>query len=76
MRSFGDSNNKEELPTRTDYLPFRFIDPNSPKNRLQRMLEPETIELCSKLIAEAKIPPKVLRTLYQVEGFKELLEEF
>lgn len=71
MRSFGDS--KDELPTRDDYLPFRFVDPNSPKAQLQRKLSPQTIQITKDLIDQGKIPPKFVKALYQVEGMMEVI---
>ena len=74
LRSFGDS--KSELPTRDDYLPFHFTDPNSPKAKLKRILSDRTIEIVAKLIKSSSIPPQAEKSLYQVPGLKEVLEEY
>ena len=73
LRSFGS--NSETLPERDNYLPFKFIDTNSPKYKLRQKLSTNAIELTNRLIEENKIPPKILKVLYSVEGFLELLEE-
>lgn len=72
LRSFGDSNT--ELPTRDDYLPFRFIDPNSPKEQLRRKLKPSTLECFARLIKDEMMPPWVKKTINGIEGMIELIE--
>lgn len=74
MRSFGE-NNDDDLPTRTDYLPFRFIDFNSPKYQLQRKIKPDTLAIARTLIDKGTIPPRIVKVLYGVEGMIELLGE-
>ena len=74
MRSFGGGT-AGDLPTANDFLPFQFENPNSPKAQLKRQIKPSILELTRKLIAESKIPPKVIRSLYDVPGMLELLEE-
>jgi hypothetical protein len=74
MRSFGEHSHGD-LPKRGDYLPFRFIDLNSPKCQLQRKIAPRTLDIVRKLISEGKMPPRSLKVLYGVEGMMELLQE-
>jgi hypothetical protein len=73
MRSFGKNN--DDLPTSADYLPFRFIDFNSPKYQLQRKIKPDTLAIARTLIKEGTMPPRIVKVLYGVEGMIELLEE-
>jgi hypothetical protein len=73
LRSFGENN--QDQPIREDYLPFRFIDFNSPKYQLQRKITPDTLAIARELLNEGTMPPRIVKVLYGVEGMMELLEE-